>query len=382
MLSMIDRKNNRQVCTFCVMDSVIPALEFDSNGQCSCCKQAIERRPYEWWPNSEGEVRLDDMVKRLKLMGKGQKYDCMVGLSGGVDSAYLAHLAVRKLGLRVLAVHVDGGWNTAAAVRNIESIVRKLDIDLHTFVVEWSEIRDIQLSFLRSSVLNQDIPQDHAFFSTLYRTAINQGVYNFLSGVNYATENIIPPNWGHPYMDSKQIRAIHSIFGSRPLKFYPFMGFPEFIWHTRLRKRLSVFKPLDFILYNKNLAQNVLEKEYGWIDYGGKHNESRFTKFYQETYLPRKFDFDKRRLHLSSLIVSGQLTRDLALKELQCPIVDEVFQQRDIRFIAKKLGISTVELERLIDQPAVSHSFYPNQLLVYKALVLIKQLIGKGTGKI
>ena len=298
-----------QVCSICVMDSVIPALRFDANGQCDCCKQALVRRPYEWWPDDEGERRIESMTRELKVTGRGQEYDCMVGLSGGVDSAYLAHLAVRKLGLRVLAVHVDAGWNSAAAVRNIESIVRKLDLDLHTFVVEWSEMRDIQLAFLRASVLNQDNPQDHAFFSTLYQTAMRRGISHFLSGVNYASENIIPPDWGHPYMDARQIRAIHRQFGKYPLTNFPFMGLPEFVWQSRVMKRLTVHRPLNYFAYDKETARRELESEYGWIDYGGKHHESRFTKFYQEIYLPRKFGFDKRRLHLSSLIVSGQLTR-------------------------------------------------------------------------
>ena len=371
-----------QVCSFCVMDSVIPALQFDANGQCDCCRQALARLPHEWWPDEEGERRLDAMTKELKAAGQGKKYDCMVGLSGGVDSAYLAHLAVRKLGLRVLAVHVDGGWNSAAAVRNIELIVRKLDLDLHTFVVEWGEMRDIQLAFLRASVLNQDNPQDHAFFSTLYRTAIQQGISHFLSGVNYASENVIPPDWGHPYMDSRQIHAIHRRYGKQPLRYFPFMGLPEFVWHSRIMKRLTVHRPLNYISYDKESARRELESEYGWVDYGGKHHESRFTKFYQEIYLPQKFGFDKRRLHLSSLIVSGQLNREIALKELETPIIDEASRRHDMRFIAKKLGISVDELGCLIDAPAISHLAYPNQMAIHRTLVRIKQLLGKGKGKV
>jgi N-acetyl sugar amidotransferase len=371
-----------QVCSFCVLDSVIPALQFDANGQCDCCKQALSRLPYEWWPDEEGERRLDAMTKELKAAGQGKKYDCMVGLSGGVDSAYLAHLAVRKLGLRVLAVHVDAGWNSAAAVRNIESIVRKLDLDLHTFVVEWGEMRDIQLAFLRASVLNLDNPQDHAFFSTLYRTAIQQGISNFLSGVNYASENVIPPDWGHPYMDSRQIHAIHRRYGKQPLRYFPFMGLPEFVWHSRIIKRLTVHRPLNYITYDKEFARRELESEYGWVDYGGKHHESRFTKFYQEIYLTQKFGFDKRRLHLSSLIVSGQLNRKIALKELETPIIGEASRRHDMRFIAKKLGISVDELECLIDAPAISHLAYPNQMAIHRTLVRIKRLLGKGTGKV
>jgi hypothetical protein len=243
-------------------------------------------------------------------------------------------------------------------------------------------MRDIQLAFLRASVLNQDNPQDHAFFSTLYRTAMHLSITNFLSGVNYASENIIPPDWGHPYMDSRQIRAIHRLYGKHPLVHFPFMGLPEFVWQSRIMKRLIVHRPLNYFAYDKETAQHELKSEYGWVDYGGKHHESRFTKFYQEIYLPQKFGFDKRRLHLSSLIVSGQLTRQTALKELETPIIEEASRRHDMRFISKKLGITVDELKCLIEAPVKSHLAYPNQMTFHRTLVRIKQLLGKGTGKV
>lgn len=365
---MIPAQQNYRVCSFCVMDSSNPGIEFDANGQCNCCRDAIARRPHEWWPNAEGEVRLLRLVERLKAEGKGKPYDAMIGLSGGIDSAYLAHLAVRKLGLRVLAVHVDGGWNSEPAVRNIESLVRQLDLDLYTYVVEWQEMGDLQLAFLKASVLNQDIPQDHAFFSTLYRTAARFGIGHFLSGVNYASECVVPPAWGHPSMDGKHARAIHERFGTHPLATYPFMGFVEYLWMTRVRRQLTIHRPLDFLPYDKSAAQFELQREYGWRDYGAKHCESRFTKFYQEVYLPRKFGFDKRKLHLSSLIVSGQLTREAALAELAHPITTPLQMRRDIKFVAKKLCISQEALETLIDMPSVSHRNYPSGMAIYSAL--------------
>jgi N-acetyl sugar amidotransferase len=369
-----------RVCSFCVMDSSIPAINFDGEGRCDCCRQALARQPYEWLPSNQGRQQLNQFTEKLKQHGRGQKYDCMIGLSGGVDSAYLAHLAVRELGLRVLAVHVDAGWNSAAAVRNIELIVRKLDLDLHTYVVEWSEMQDIQLAFLRASVLNQDNPQDHAFFSTLYRTAMQRGIRYFLSGVNFATENIIPPSWGHPYMDVRQIRAIHHLFGRRPLHKFPFMSLPEFIWKSRVARVLTVHRPLNYIPYNKEVARRTLEENYGWVNYGGKHHESRFTKFYQQIYLPEKFGFDKRRLHLSSLIVSGNLGREEALQELDQPIIDPIERLREIRFIAKKLAITAEELLELIAAEPVSHLDYPNHLALNRLLVRLKRLVGSGTG--
>ena len=311
---------------------------------------------------------MERLVQTLKEHGRARTYDVMVGLSGGIDSAYLAHVARRKLGLRLLAVHVDGGWNSDPAVRNIESLVRGLDIDLHTYVVEWSEMRDLQVAFLKASVLNQDIPQDHAFFATLYRTAARFGMRHFLSGVNFASECVVPPKWGFPSMDGVHLRAVHRRFGREELRTFPVMSFSEYLWMTRVRRQLTIHRPLNYIAYDKELARAELQREYGWRDYGGKHSESRFTKFYQEIYLPRKFAFDKRRLHLSSLIVSGQISREQALAELATPIIDETQARRDIKFVAKKLGLSREELDALIESPPISHYAYPNQMNLLSAL--------------
>lgn len=357
------------------MDDSIPNIQFDTSGRCNCCRDAITRRTHEWWPNETGQAKLEAMVQQLRAAGQGRRYDVMLGLSGGIDSAYLAHMAVRELGLRALAVHVDGGWNSEPAVRNIESLVRHLDLDLHTYVVEWSEMRDLQVAFLRASVLNQDIPQDHAFFSTLYRTSQKFGLQHFLSGVNYATESVIPIGFGFPYSDDAHLRAIHRRFGQRELSTYPVMSFAEFLWLTRMRKQLTVHRPLNYIDYNKDRAVETLRVHYSWRDYGAKHSESRFTKFYQDIYLPKKFDFDKRRLHLSSLIVSGQLTREQALEELTHPIATPDQIRRDIKFVAKKLGLSSAELQQLIDAPAIDHLSYPSQMRIHRALTSAKQFV-------
>jgi N-acetyl sugar amidotransferase len=364
-----------RVCTFCVMDSAIPTLTFDAEGRCQACRDAESRMPHEWWPNEAGEKKQAAMVEELRAAGRGRPYDAMIGLSGGIDSAYLAHHVVRNLGLRVLAVHVDGGWNSVHAVRNIELLVRNLDLDLHTFVVEWPEMRDIQLAFLRASVVNQDIPQDHAFFSTLYRTAMRYRISHFLSGVNFASECVNPPHWGHSYMDAKHIRGIQRRFGDDKLRDYPFMGLPEFMWHTRITRRLSVHRPLNYLAYDKEQAKRELERVYDWQNYGGKHCESRFTKFYQEIYLPRKYGFDKRRLHLASLVVSGQLTRQQAFEELATPITTPEQARRDVRFVAKKLHVTPTELESLIDLPPVDHVSYPNQVGFFNFLHFGKRLL-------
>ncbi|WP_413458821.1 N-acetyl sugar amidotransferase [Herbaspirillum huttiense] len=369
--------NTYQICTFCVMDSSNPAIKFDEKGQCNCCKDALARRSSEWWPNPEGAQRMDRLVAHLKRQGQGRPYDAMVGLSGGIDSAYLAHLASKKYGLRLLAVHVDGGWNSEPAVANIESMVRGLNIDFHTHVIEWQEMRDLQVAFLKASVLNQDMPQDHAFFATLYRTASRFKIRDFLSGVNFSSESIVPPGFGHPSIDGKHIRAIHDEFGHSELKSYPFMGVVEYLWLTRVRRQLTIHRPLNYFDYNKELAQAELRSEYGWRDYGGKHSESRFTKFYQDVYLPRKFRFDKRRLHLSSLIVAGQTSRSEALEELELPPITEIQARRDIKFVAKKLGMTEKDLAGLIEAPAKQHADYPNHLALFLAMRDMKTLLRK-----
>ncbi len=362
-----------KVCTFCVMDDSNPGVVFDAEGRCNGCRDAQARMPYEWWPGAEGKRRLDTMAEQLKAAGKGKPYDAMIGLSGGIDSAYLAHVAVRQMGLRVLAVHVDGGWNSEPAVCNIESMVRKLDIDLHTHVIEWQEMRDLQLAFLRASVLNQDIPQDHAFFSTLYRTAKRFGVRHFLSGVNFASESVSPPLQGSPTaIDGTHVRGVHRSKGQVPLKHFPVMGLSEYLWLTRVSGSLTILKPLNCLPYDKEAAKNELTRLYDWRDYGGKHHESRFTKFYEQIYLPRKYGFDKRRQHLSSLVVSGQLTRAQAVQQVEESVVDAAAVRRDIRYVAKKLGIAASELEQLLAMPPKPHADYPNQLWIHGVLMGVR----------
>jgi N-acetyl sugar amidotransferase len=370
-----------RICTYCVMDDSSPFIEFDERGECDCCRDARARMPFEWHPHEAH--RLDAWIDRIKIESRGGQYDAMVGLSGGVDSSYLAHLLRTRYGLRLLAVHVDGGWNTEAAVRNIEVMVRALSIDLYTYVVDWQEMRDIQLAFLRSSVLNQDIPQDHAFFTTLYRTASKFGIRYFLNGVNFSGECAIPRHWGYPAADGFHLRAIHKLFGTQPIKTFPVMSLAEYAWHTRLARSLRILRPLDFVPYNNKLAKQQLVDAYGWKDYGDKHSESRFTQFYQEVYLPSRYGFDKRRLHLSSLIIAGELSREEALRELNTSVCEPAEARHQLRFVAKKLGITVGELQALIDQAPVDHEQYPNRRRLIRmgisARALWRRHIGRGT---
>lgn len=362
---------NAPVCNFCVMTSSQHGVVIGADGQCNCCRDALVRMPTEWWPGKEGERRMQALVRQLKQEGQGKPYDALVGLSGGVDSAYLAHLMAGH-GLRLLAVHVDAGWNSEPAVHNIEKLVRALDLDLFTYVVEWSEMRDAQLAFLRAGVINQDFPQDHAFFATLIRLARKFGVRSFLTGVNFSSESLNVPHDSPSSTDGSHVRSVHRAFGTEPLKTYPIMSMVEYLWMTKVRGTPRRIRPLDFIDYNKVEAQKELTSIYGWRDYGPKHSESRFTKFYQDIYLPRKFMIDKRRLHLSSLIVAGQLSRSEALKELAvAPITDEA-ARRDFRFVAKKLGISDAELKALVDAPSRSHSEFASAKATTESLLKLR----------
>lgn len=368
---------NAPVCSFCVMSEDVDGVVIGTDGQCNCCKDALARMPSEWWPGAEGKRKMAALVSQLKTEGTGKRYDALVGLSGGIDSAYLAHIMASKYGLRLLAVHVDAGWNSEPAVHNIEKLVRGLDLDLITFVVEWEEVRDVQRAFMRAGVLNQDFPQDHAFFAILLRIAREQGVTSFLTGVNFSSENLNIPHDGPSSTDGKHVREVHKRFGELPLKSYPIMTMREYLWTTKVRGLPKRFRPLDYTNYDKEAAQRELAEVYGWRDYGSKHSESRFTKFYQDIYLPRKLNFDKRRLHLSSLIVSGQMTREHALVELRTEPISERQAERDTRFVAKKLGMTPDVLKAMIDAPALPHSAYGSDKAVTDRLLAVRAKLRK-----
>lgn len=369
-----------RVCSFCVMTDDIDGVVIGSDGQCNCCKDALARASLEWWQGAEGERRMNALVERLRTEGTGKRYDAIVGLSGGIDSAYLAHHMATKHGLRLLAVHVDAGWNSEPAVHNIEKLVRGLDLDLITYVIEWEEMRDLQRAFLKASVLNQDFPQDHAFFATLVRAARENKIRSFLSGVNFSSENLHIPHGGPSSTDGKHLQRIHRFYGERALRSFPIMTMAEYLFSTKVLGMPARHRPLDFMAYDKTAARAELEAAYGWRDYGSKHSESRFTKFYQEVYLPRKFGFDKRRLHLSSLIVSGQLSRSDALIDLATPITSEQQAFRDTRFVAKKLGLEIADLEALIEAPPVPHERFGSDKQMTDRLLRLRSAVRQMQG--
>lgn len=357
-----------QICTKTIMDTTDPEITFDSEGVCNYVHQYNNSVKVEL-ENKEAKKRnLEQLILTIKEEGKGKEYDCILGLSGGVDSCYLAYLTKREFGLRPLAIHVDGGWNSELAVKNVEQIVKKLDIDLHTYVVDWSEMKDIQVAFFKAAVANQDVPQDHAFFAALHKEADKLGIKHILTGSNKATEYILPDAWGYNAMDARHITSIHKKFGKRKLKNFPIVSFFDYYIYYPFMKGIRTVKPLNYIDYVKADAMKVLEDDLGWRYYGGKHYESRFTKFFQSYYLYTKFGFDKRRAHLSSLIVSGQMEREAALLEIQKPLYDPIELEDDKEYVLKKLGISEKEWEEIMDSPNKTFLDYPSNYSKYMFL--------------
>ena len=341
------------------MDTTDPEISFDSEGNCNNCNSAIELGKKTWFPDENGGKVLDTLFERIKYEGRNKEFDCILGLSGGVDSSYLAYLAVKR-GLRPLVVHIDCGWNSEQAVRNVENVIKKLNIELHTFVVNWEEMKDLQRSFFKASIPDQDIPQDHAIFAALYNFAGENNITWVLNGYNFATESILPQSWGFQAMDYRHLKAIHKRFGEIKLKDYPHVNFfKRYIWYT-LIKRMNIINPLNFIDYRKEAAIEIMKNELGWQYYGGKHFESRFTKFFQSYYLPMKFGYDKRRAHLSSLIMSGQMTRDEALVEMNASLYSEKEISYDLEYVAKKLGWTPDEFRAILNLPPAAHKDYPN----------------------
>lgn len=349
-------------CRQCVMDTSLPEVSFDENGICNFCRAWEAYVAHEASDASRKGPRFDALLRQIREAGIGRPYDCLIGISGGVDSSYVA-LKARDLGLRPLAVQFDNGWNTELAVDNIERICRTLNLDLRTYVVDWEEFKDVQLAFLKASVRNVEAPTDHAIFAALYRTAAQTGVKFILNGNNSATEfTALPQSFGHAYKDARQLRGIHRRFGTRTLRTFPIMGSFKRPYYTKVVGIRSI-RLLDEMPapYVKSVAVECLKRELGWRPYGGKHHESVMTRFHQCYILPRKFGVDKRRAHLSNMIYSGQLTRDEALAELARPACSPEVLASDKQFVAKKFGLTERELDRLLDTPEQPYSAYPNE---------------------
>lgn len=368
------------VCKNCVLDDQsVPDIYFDRSGLCNYCNNFFEVISKEWFPNNVGEKKLSKILERIRKEGKNKEYDCIIGLSGGIDSSYLT-LKAKDWNLRPLVVHVDAGWNSELAVSNIEKIINYTGFDLHTEVIDWDVMRRLQLAYLKSGLSNQDVPQDHIFFSTLYKYSIKHKINYSISGGNIATESILPNIWHGPAMDAISLKNVFKKFGTGSLKKYQTISFFQYyIWYPFIN-RLTSIRPLNFMPYDKESARIELEK-IGFKNYYGKHGESIFTKFFQEYYLPIKFNIDKRKAHLSSLILSKQISREEAIKELQKPSYDKDRIDETISYICKKLEISKDEFNDLLKIPNRKYEDYSNWNSKRKILTILHTIFKKVTGK-
>lgn len=341
-------------CAISVMDTINdPDIVFDENGISNYYYEYQKAAAEKVSMGEAGKQKLEAIAAEIKQAGANEPYDCIMGLSGGVDSTYVALLA-KRLGLRPLAVHFDNGWNSELSVMNIENIVSKLGLDLFTYVINWDEFRDLQIAYLKASVIDIEAITDHAIFATLNKLAGEKNIKYILSGTNVQTENTLPPSWIFPKQDHINIQSIHKAYGTVPLKTYPFMDAKVKRYYQQVKGVHSI-SVLNYLAYNKANVKAEIQQELGWRDYGGKHYESIWTRFYQGYILPVKFGIDKRKAHLSDLIFSKQITKEEALAELQLPMYKKEQQQTDYEFVLKKLGFTAEEFEAIMQQPRKSH---------------------------
>lgn len=345
-----------RICTRCLMDTSDPNIVFDEQGVCNHCHDHDRLVSQKVITGAAGWGYLQKLVEEMQRAGRGKRYDCLIGVSGGVDSTYVAYI-VKKLGLRPLAVHMDNGWDSELAVKNIEETLKRLNIDLYTEVLDWEEFRDLQVAFLKASTPDSEIPSDHAIWAVLGNMADKLKVKYIVSGFNVRTETHLPRAWSQGHFDWKYIRSVYKQFGSGSLKTFPHIGF--FTYYRRLltHKRVDILNYIDF---NKAEAMKILEQELGWRYYGGKHYESIYTRFYQGYILPTKFGYDKRRSHLSSQICSGEITREAALKELDKPTYRPSMQEEDREYVVKKLNLTDDEFEAILAAPKKTIWDYPS----------------------
>lgn len=366
-----------QICTHCVMDTTDSAIVFDDSGVCDHCNTFQTKVLPNWDTGAAGRAELGRIVEIIHKNGKGRDFDCIIGMSGGIDSSYLVYAAKEMLGLRPLVFHVDAGWNSQIAVNNIERLVDGLGLDLFTEVIDWEEMKDLQRAFFRSGVPHIDTPQDHSFFATMYKFATQHGVRHILTGANLSTECIRNPiEWMYYQSDSRQIRDIHRRFGERPLNNFPLTSI---LWHKiwlPYARGIKVLRPLNHMPYIKVEARQLLMDRFGWQPYPQKHFESRFTRFYESYWLPERFGYDVRKVQLSSLIVTGQMTRDEALAELSRPSYDKETIGQEIEFVANKLDIGINELMGYMALPRKTYRDYRNQEEIYRVGARVMRALG------
>jgi N-acetyl sugar amidotransferase len=371
------KEEKLKVCTKTVMDNIAdPNIKFDENGVCNYYYEFIEKLKIRVPESKEAKKQLEILVDKIKQQGQGEDYDCIIGVSGGVDSTYTAYL-VKQLGLRPLAVHLDNGWNSELAVKNIQNILDKLGIHLHTEVLDWQMFKDLQLSFLKASTPDGEIPTDHAILAVMYNTANKFGIKYIISGMNFRNEGMLPPSWARGYLDWEYIRSVQRIFGSKSLASFPHLSISKFLYYNLISgvRNISILNYVDF---NKEEAVKVIENELGWRNYGGKHYESIYTRFFQGYILPKKFKIDKRKAHLTCLMLSSDdLTREQAFEILQSAPLDPELVEKDREYLLKKFKLTPEEFDQIMDRPIRSILDYPNhyrlEMRFRKALLKLRK---------
>ena len=367
----------QQICSNCVMDTTDTKITFNNEGMCDHCQTFYADIKPKWNTGEKGNNKLIRIVDQIKKEGKNRDFDCIMGMSGGIDSSYLLYIMKEKYDLRPLVFHVDGGWNSQTAVNNIERLVDGLGLDLYTEVIDWEEMKDLQLSFFKSGVSHIDSPQDHAFFATMYKFASKHKIKTILTGGNYSTECIRNPlEWMYYQTDSIQLKDIHHQFGTVPLKNFPITNI---LWHKIYLpyfRRIKTIRPLDYIPYIKKDAMSLLVNKFGYQEYPQKHFESRFTRFYESYWLPKRFGYDTRKVQYSSLIVTNQMTRDEALNKLNELPYDKESIKNDFEYVSNKLSISVEQLQQYMEMPKKTYKDYKSQENIYHIGALVMRLLG------
>ena len=363
------------------MDTSDSKITFDKNGDCDHCTTFAKEVLPNWSNDERGRQKLDQMIEKIKQEGVGRDFDCIIGMSGGIDSSYLTYVAKEQFGLRPLVFHVDAGWNSQVAVNNIEKLIDKLGLDLFTEVIDWEEMKNLQLAFFKSGVPHIDTPQDHAFFATMYKFAEQHRIKFILTGANLSTECVRNPiEWMYYQSDSIQLRDIHRKFGSRPLVNFPITSILRHKVYLRYLKRIRVVTPLNYVPYIKSDAMRLLQEKFGWQPYPQKHFESRFTRFYESYWLPQRFGYDTRRVQYSSLILTKQMTREEALERLSRPAHDEETIIQDFEYVATKLGITVAELQGYMSAPKKTYKDYQSQESIYAVGAAFLRVFGLVNG--
>lgn len=350
-----------RVCTQTVMDTAgDPDIRFDDQGICNYYYEFLDKLKYRLPDPATRDTELQQMVARWKKEGAGKQYDCIIGVSGGVDSSYVAYYVKEVLGLRPLAVHLDNGWNSELAVKNIENLLKILDIDLYTEVLNWDIFRDWQLSFLKASTPDAEVPTDHVIVATLYKIADKFGLKHIISGMNFRNEGLLPPSWARGYLDWTYLSAVQKQFGSKDISSLPHMTWPTFVYYNMV-KGIRITNILNYLDFNKKEALEILTEKIGYKPYEGKHHESIYTRFFQSYILPKKFNIDKRKAHLTCLILgSNEISRNEALDILAQPIASPQQLKNDKEYVVKKFEISEAEFDAIMAQPVRTIFDYPN----------------------